>query len=442
MLDEFLNYIRKNRLLKKNYRVLLTVSGGIDSMVMAHLFIKAGIKTGIAHCNFCLRGEESDRDEEFVRDFSENNGIPFYTMRFNTREYACNKGISVQMAARELRYEWFETVRKKNKYNRIAVAHNLNDNIETLLINLTRGTGLTGLTGMKPLNDRIIRPLLFATRDKIADYCRENGIKYREDRSNEETKYTRNKIRHLVIPLLKEINPSIEETLNETSKRLAGAQSIVTDYIENIREKVSIMQEEQILFSIKGISDLRINQAVLFEIFKPYGITGPLLPGLIRLLTGRPGRQIFTKTHRIVRDRSELIVSTLKKSGKKRFEIGRIEDFPDIPYFLSAEVITGESGFRIPDDSSIACLDYEKVKFPVIIRSWEKGDHFFPLGMVQKKKLSDYFIDRKFSILKKDQALVMESEGKIAWIVGERIDNRFKVTGSTSRILMIRSVIF
>ncbi|MDP4221951.1 MAG: tRNA lysidine(34) synthetase TilS [Bacteroidota bacterium] len=440
MLDEFLNYIRKNRLLKKNSRVLLTVSGGIDSMVMAHLFIKAGIKTGIAHCNFCLRGEESDRDEELVRDFSESNRIPFYTMRFNTREYAGNKGISVQMAARELRYEWFETVRKKNKYNCIAVAHNLNDNIETLLINLTRGTGLTGLTGMKPLNDRIIRPLLFATRDKIADYCRENGIEYREDRSNAETKYTRNKIRHLVIPVLKEINPAIEEILNETSKRLAGVQGIVTEYVENIREKISSIRGEQTIFSINRISDLRINQAVLFEIFKPYGITGPLLPDLIRLLAGRPGRQVFTKTHRIVRDRSELIVSTSKISGKKRFEISRIEDFPDVPYILSAEVITGESGFRIPDDNSIACLDYEKVKFPVIIRSWEKGDHFFPLGMDQKKKLSDYFIDRKFSILKKDQVLVMESDGKITWIVGERIDDRFKVTGSTSRILVIWSV--
>ncbi len=439
MLEEFLKYIRENSLLKKNSRILLAVSGGIDSMVMAHLFIRAGIESGIAHCNFSLRGTESDLDEDFVREFSLMNRIPFHTTRFSTRDFAAQKGISVQMAARELRYEWFEKVRKENRYNFIAVAHNLNDNIETLLINLSRGTGLMGLTGMKPLNNTIIRPLLFATRDRIAAYSAENGVGFREDRSNAETKYTRNKIRHLVIPVLKEINPSIEDTLTETARRLSEIQEIIAEYSENTRKQVSSVRGRQIIFNIHSIHALKVSHAIIFELFRPYGITGTLLPDLVRLFTGRSGRQLFTRTHRIIRDRNDLIVSPLKLPEKRRFEISRMEDLQDVPYFLTAAIIPDRAGFKIPADSSIACLDYDTIRFPVIVRSWEKGDYFYPLGMNQKKKLSDYFIDRKFSLLKKEQASVLESDNRIAWIIGERIDDRFKVTPSTTRILMIRS---
>jgi len=438
MFDEFLNYTQEHNLFNSGKRLLLAVSGGIDSMVMAHLFIKLGTNTGIAHCNFCLRGIESDMDEELVRKFADENKIPFYSIRFNTKEYAVNKRISVQMAARELRYEWFEKIREENSFDFIAVAHNLNDNIETLLINLTRGTGLTGLTGMKPSSKKIIRPLLFASRLKIKEYCSNHHIAFREDKTNAETRYTRNKIRHMIIPVLKEINPSIEETLNETVERLAGVDRFVSGHIEGIRTQTSVVKGNTTVFDIYKLLNLQTGKAVLFELFAPFGTTGATSGDLIRLLTGKTGKQIFTRSHRIIRNRNELIVTPLETDMQEYHEICIIEDLLRVPIIASAEVIDASIGFEIPDNQNIACLDLEIISFPVLIRHWKKGDYFFPLGMKHKKKLSDYFVDRKYSLVKKDKALVLESGGKIVWIIGERIDDRFRVTESTPKILVIR----
>ncbi len=439
MLDEFLKYIQENKIIKKNDPVLLAVSGGIDSMVMTHLFIAAGTAIGIAHCNFCLRGKESDLDEEMVKEFADKNKIRFYSKRFATRDYARKKGISLQMAARELRYEWFETLRKENKFASVAVAHNLNDNIETLLINLIRGTGITGLTGMKPVSNKIVRPLLFATRGKIMDYCISNRISYREDKSNAETKYTRNKIRHMVIPVLQEINPSIEETLNETAERVSGIHEIVSEYINGVRKKVSIKRKEGIIFDIDKLRNLHVGKAVIFELFRPFGITGAISGDLIRMLAGRSGRQVFTRTHRILKNRNEILVYPLEPATTQYFEINDISDLSNTPGILSAGIITDLLDYKIPDDQHVACIDYDKVIFPLIIRKWEKGDYFYPLGMKQRKKLSDYFIDRKFSLVKKEKALILETDGKIVWIIGERIDERFRVTETTSKILRIQT---
>jgi len=439
MLDEFLKYIQENKIIKKNDPVLLAVSGGIDSMVMTHLFIAAGTAIGIAHCNFCLRGKESDLDEEMVKEFADKNEIRFYSKRFATRDYASKKGISVQMAARELRYEWFETLRKENKFSSVAVAHNLNDNIETLLINLVRGTGITGLTGMKPVSKKIVRPLLFATRRKIMDYCIANRISYREDKSNAETKYTRNKIRHMVIPVLQEINPSIEETLNETAERLSGIHEIVTEYINGVRKKVSIKRKEGIIFNIDKLRNLHVGKAVIFELFRPFGITGAISGDLIRMLASRSGTQVFTRTHRILKNRNEILVYPLEPATTQYFEINDISDLSDTPGILSAGIITDLLDYKIPDDQHVACIDYDKVIFPLIIRKWKRGDYFYPLGMKQRKKLSDYFIDRKFSLVEKEKALILETDGKIVWIIGERIDERFRVTDTTSRILRIQT---
>ena len=235
MLTKFKKFIVENNLINPGDRILLAVSGGIDSMVMAHLFLHLENETGIAHCNFSLRASESDQDEEMVRSFAAEHDIPFYTARFKTKAFAKKNKLSVQMAARELRYEWFAKIMKERRYDSIAVAHNLNDNIETLLINLTRGTGLAGLTGMKPVSNGIIRPLLFATRLDIIAYCNHHSIIFREDKSNADTKYTRNKIRHLVIPVLKEINPSIETTLSETAERFSGINAILSEYISGMK---------------------------------------------------------------------------------------------------------------------------------------------------------------------------------------------------------------
>ena len=439
MLNDFKKFIAENNLIKPGDRILLAVSGGIDSMVMTHLFLQLGIEIGIAHCNFSLRARESDKDEEMVRKYAADHNIPFYFNRFETKAFAKKRGLSVQMAARELRYTWFEEIRKENRYDTIAVAHNLNDNIETLIINLTRGTGITGLTGMRPASNRIIRPLLFATRQNITGYCNQHRIIFREDKSNADTKYTRNKIRHLIIPVLKEINPSIETTLNETAERFTGINEIVSEYISGLRERISEQKMEFITFNISLLKTHLHNKAVLFELFKPYGITNVMLKDLMTLIDGKTGGQIFTNTHRIIKNRKELIVSH-EDIGKVTFYIIKnIPGFRKVPGITSAGYVNITDKFEIPSDPFIACIDSEKVSFPLMIRKWKAGDHFYPLGMKQKKKLSDYFIDNKYSRLDKENIYILESDEKIVWIIGDRIDNRFRITKSTKKALIIKA---
>ena len=300
MIERFRNFIDKNSLINKGDRILLAVSGGIDSMVMTHLFLMSGYGIGIAHCNFALRAGESDNDEDLVKAFAAEHNIPFFSIRFETKSYSKENGISVQMAARELRYAWFEKIRSQNGFNSIAVAHNLNDNIETLLINLTRGTGIAGLTGMRPSSNRIIRPLLFATRKEISEYSEHRKITYREDKSNADTKYLRNKIRHEVLPLLREINPSIESTLNETIEILTGSNEIINDYIKVLREKVTQkLKDESISFNIILLLPHIHNRAVLFELFRPFGIGEVSMSDLINIIKWKNRR---TAVYRIAQN--------------------------------------------------------------------------------------------------------------------------------------------
>ena len=336
MLTEFNMFIADNSLIGPTDRVVLAVSGGIDSMVMAHLFIQSGYKTAIAHCNFSLRGEESDKDEELVRQFAILNNLPFFTVRFDTNAYCSDNGLSIQMAARELRYKWFDEIMIENNFSLLAVAHNINDNIETFIINLTRGTGIAGLAGIKPLSNRIIRPLLFATRSKIEEYCNQNNVYYREDMSNEDTKYTRNKIRHKIIPVLKEINPSIESTLNETAERFAGITEIVSKYVSEIREKISEEKGDLTSYNLTKLLPHSQNRTLLFEIFKPYGITGAMLNDLVSIIAGKSGGQLFTSTHRIVKNRKEIIISHEESINNDCFLIGNIDDFLKVPGIESA----------------------------------------------------------------------------------------------------------
>jgi tRNA(Ile)-lysidine synthase len=438
MLKEFNKFIAENNLIKPDDRILLAVSGGIDSMVMTHMFLQLGNEMGIAHCNFSLRARESDKDEEMVRKYASEHNIPFYSTRFETKAFAKKNGLSVQMAARELRYTWFEEIRKKNRYDKIAVAHNLNDNIETLLINLIRGTGITGLTGMRPASNRIVRPLLFATRLDIAGYCKQHQIIFREDKSNADTKYTRNKIRHLIIPVLKMINPSLETTLNETAERFTGINEIVSEYISGLKKIVSKEKGEIIVFNISLLKSNLYNKAVLFELFKPFGITNVMLNDLMKVIDGKTGGQIFTYSHRIIKNRKEIIISHEDHGDETFYSSKNITEFRKVTNIASAMYVHVTDKFEIPSDPGMACIDSEKVSFPLIIRKWKAGDHFYPMGMKQKKKLSDYFIDNKYSRLDKESILILESHGKIVWIIGDRIDNRFKITKSTMKALIIK----
>jgi tRNA(Ile)-lysidine synthase len=417
-------------------KVLLTVSGGIDSMVMAYLFLQTGADLGIAHCNFTLRGTESDLDEKMVSEFAFNNKIPFHSIRFKTLEYSKEKGISVQMAARDLRYDWFEKIRNEIGYDHIAVAHNLNDNIETLLINLVRGTGIAGLSGIKPCSGHIIRPLLFATRDEISKFAYDHGIKFREDRSNADTKYLRNKIRHKIIPVLREINPSVEKTLSETAGRFSSAERIIAEFVEYVRTKAFSDRDGYISVNLSLLQSYLPNTVLLFELFRPFGSTDISMEDLGHIINGRTGASLSTSTHVIVKNRQELLIY---KGSREKFE-------PEFVYSPAGLIETGKvrsarvesvtGKFNIPGPP-VQCFDYNKISFPLIIREWKEGDFFFPLGMDKRKKLSDYFIDKKYSAFDKANALVLESEEKIICILGERIDNRFRVTETTRNVLII-----
>lgn len=439
MITEFKKYIEENSLLRSGDRVLAAVSGGIDSMVLADLLHNSGINFGIAHCNFCLRGSESDDDEKLVRDYAEENKRAFYSIRFNTMEYAGANGISIEMAARKLRYEWFEKIRSENDFDHVAVAHNLNDNIETMLLNLTRGTGITGLTGIRPKSGRIIRPLLFATRKSIEEYCRKSGTEYREDRSNSDTHIKRNKIRHEVIPILREINPSVEFTLNDTTERLLDVNRIFISFTDSIRKGLFIDTGDMLTVRTAKLKPHLDNRAVLYELFRPFGITGSLLTSLIRIIRGRTGGQIFTSSHRIIRDRKELVITEYLTLPDEFRIIDTFYDLERSHFFTSAKIVDMHPGFVILPDRSMAFLDNDKILFPLIIRKWKPGDYFYPLGMETRKKLSDYFIDRKYSRLKKEQTYILESGGKIVWILGERIDNRFRITKATSKALILKT---
>jgi tRNA(Ile)-lysidine synthase len=439
MLAALNKFIAENNIISHGDKILLTVSGGIDSMVMAHLFLHLPYETAIAHCNFSLRGKESDGDEQLVKSFAEANGKPFFTTRFDTKSYAKNNNISVQMAARELRYKWFEKIRSDNNYDLIAVAHNLNDNIETLIINLTRGTGLTGLSGIRPVSGKIIRPVMFATRDSIKEYCKKHSIEYREDRSNAETKYTRNKIRHLVLPVLKEINPSIETTLASTCERISGINKVVNSLVSDIKKKISRTAGNNLLIDIETLQEYLTNKSLLFEIFKEWNISNYQIDDLLNVIHGRSGGMLITDSHRIVKNRSELIIVENTKSEADSFIVRNAELLGVIPWIISSEIVIIDESFRIPADPVFSCLDLQKLTFPLTVRRWKAGDHFFPLGMNKKKKLSDYFIDNKISITDKENKIIIESDGKIACVLGDKIDDRYKITAETNKALLIKS---
>ncbi|MGQ9619867.1 MAG: tRNA lysidine(34) synthetase TilS [Bacteroidales bacterium] len=438
MLEEFLKYIKDNRLAEKSHRILLAVSGGIDSMVMADLFGRTHFDTGIAHCNFKLRGKDSEQDELFVKDFAVRTGKPLYCKSFDTKEYAERKGISIEMAARELRYGWFEDIRKKNGYDLIALAHNMSDNIETILLNLSRGTGITGLTGMRPGNGRLIRPLLFASRQAIEEYARTRSVAYRIDRSNAELKYKRNRIRHQIIPIFREINPSFDATITETAKRFSEFQEILEGFIKGIREYAVKEKNNTVIFDLKKLSGFKPLKTILFELFRQYGISPGQLKILERFFYGRTGSVLLTASHRLIKNRDEIIVTGLPEKEKKEYLVDNIDGFQRLPFIETAELIQINSEFKPEADSSAAFLDAESVAFPVTIRKWNPGDRFQPLGMSSHKKLSDYFTDRKYSIAYKEKIFVMESAGEIIWILGERIDDRYKITGNTHKVLIIR----
>ena len=440
MIQRFVNYIKDNQLFNKNETILVGVSVGIDSVVLLDLLDKSGFSAAIAHCNFRLRGNESDQDEQLVVELSEKYDIPLYKTAFNTADYALEHKISIEMAARELRYRWFESTRLTHHFDWIAVAHHRDDQLETFFLNLCRGTGLTGLTGMRPVNGKLVRPLLFASREEIEKYRIDHHLDYREDASNMSLDYQRNKIRHNLLPLMETLNPSFRDGLIRTMGYLEDISRICDLAIRQAWERVAIRRGKEYHLSIAELKLLDPISAYLFEFLKPFGFNSLVVSDIISSIEGISGKQFLSHSHRLIHDRGSFILIPLKNSERNHFYLEEGGHEMSIPVHLKIGTSPRRDNFKIPDSRFVACIDREKVQFPLLIRKWKRGDYFKPLGMSGFKKLSDFFIDSKLSLSEKEKVWIVANGEQIVWIIGHRLDDRYKITTATNQVLKLEVV--
>jgi len=435
VLEQLLNHINRFALCNTTDKILLAVSGGLDSMVMFHLLKDAGLTVGVVHCNFQLRGDESMADEELVREVCLRYNIPVYVKKFDTTDYAAAQKISIQMAARELRYSYFEEVLEAEGYDFIATAHHFNDTIESIFLNLVRGTGIEGLAGIASKKGKVIRPLNFATREMILEYALQQKIFWREDSSNFSDDYQRNILRHHVMPRLKEMNPGFEETFRYTHERLLGAISFAQTYINGFQSSAVTVNDPKTTVDIRKIQQSPSPSVLLWELTKDFGFNYDQCRQMVN--DHQPGKLFFSPSHQLLVDRTHYIIERKQAS---RFLTRVIEKgqskVGEIPFQLRMRVVA-KADFQLLKDSSLAQLDSDKVQFPLVWRKWQAGDYFIPLGMRQEKKLSDFLIDLKVPFNAKADITVLESAGDIVWVVGYRINERYKITADTQRILVI-----
>lgn len=437
LLSAFVEFNRKNRLAGPKKKVLLTVSGGLDSIAMCQLFHEAKFPFSIAHCNFQLRGDESDEDEKLVKDSANKYGVQFWTKRFNTTDFAAQKNLSIQVAARELRYTWFDELRKEHQFDLIATAHHLNDNIETIIYNLTKGTGIRGLRGIPVKHGYIIRPLLFAQREQLAQYQQLHQLSYREDSSNSSLKYTRNKIRHQIIPLLKEINPSLENTLSGKIELLNQIEQLYEREFKKTSKQLFLQRGEDIYIPILQVKKTKHAHSVLYEYLKDYNFTSTQVENMLDCVYEEAGKQFLTSKARIIKDRRFFILTRL---ADFRFSMQHIYD-KDEELILGKHKLKVTKLNTIPNlktDKQTAILDADKLEFPLIARPWKSGDYFYPFGMgMKKKKLKKFFHDEKVPLHEKEQIWVIESNKKIVWVAGYRPDERFKVSPQSTDVIKL-----
>lgn len=433
MLKQFAKHIKSQFPFVEESKLLLAVSGGMDSVVLAYLCKKMELHFALAHCNFNLRGLESDSDEEFVIDLAENLDVEVFVESFDCEAYAEENKLSTQVAARELRYNWFEELCNQLGFDYVLTAHHADDNLETFLINLSRGTGLDGLMGIPMINGHIIRPLLPFSRDQILDYAKDQNFHWREDSSNLSSKYLRNRLRHDVIPKLKEINPKFLDNFLSTQEHLEESHIILEDRLDDIYESIiETISEEAIYFNVEAISNLSNPKAYMYYFFKDYGFTA--WDDIVGLLKSQSGKQVFSKTHRLIKDRKTLILTNLNANESLQFLVHDIENPFQVPlgimHFDAADSVEKSTKNSI-------CVDKELLKLPLVIRKWQEGDYFYPFGMKGKKKLSKFFKDEKLSLPQKENVWLLCSQDKIVWVIGKRQDKRFKVTNRTKKILKI-----
>lgn len=438
MLEKFESFVSDNNLFSKDDRILIALSGGVDSVVLSHLMCRANYKISLAHCNFHLRDEESNRDEAFVRSWAKENNIPLFVKEFDTYQYMKENKLSLEMAARDLRYNWFNSLLESEGFTCLCTAHHLDDSIETFFINLLRGTGIAGLHGIKVKNDKIVRPLLFATREEILSYANQNNISYVEDSTNSETKFTRNKIRHNLFPVLREINPNFEFALKKDIEYLNDTEFIFRREIEKTKKEIIETEQEVIKIKISKLKQLNPMKIYLYEILSEYGFNETNINDILSCLDEISGKQFFSKTHRLVKDRHYIFIDVIKNNTTNDFFlIDNCQSSLIHPLKMQIELLRDLKFINISKDKNIAMLDADLLKFPLILRKWRQGDSFVPFGMKKEKKLSDYFTSNKYSLLDKENQWILCSEEKIVWLVAERIDDRFRISNKTKNILKI-----
>ncbi len=428
MKNKVQHFITEKSLFKKKDKLILAISGGADSICLMHVLLALGYSFELAHCNFNLREKESDADENFVIGLAKKHQLKIHVKQFDTLAYADENKISTQMAARDLRYAWFEKLLVKSSAKYLAIAHHANDDVETFFINLVRGSGLKGFLGIKEKNNAIVRPLLFVSRLEIEQYLKERGLVFREDSSNASVKYLRNKIRHELIPLLSEMNPSIQQTVKDEMRILEDVSQIYACKVKEVRKDLIQEKNGIVKFEIAELLALNPLHSYLYELLSPYGFFN--VEPISKALQGQSGKQFFSATHQLVVDRENIFISRLNKDIEA-FEITKKTTSLVHPLDIKFKVTADKT---IIYDNDIAQLDFEKLKFPLTLRKWKQGDKFMPLGMKRFKKLSNFFIDNKFSIIDKQEQWLLCSDVDVVWLVGSRIDERYKLESNTKKV--------
>lgn len=434
MRDTVRAYIEKYQLLEESCPVLVGLSGGADSIALLTLLVKLGYSCIAAHCNFHLRGEESMRDERFAEEYAKTLQVPFLKTDFDTEQYAAANHLSIEMAARELRYNWFEEKRSETGAQAIAVAHHRDDSVETVLMNLVRGTGIRGMSGIRPKNGYVVRPLLCVTRKEITAWLDAGNISYVTDSTNLSDAYTRNFIRLRILPLLEEINPSVRTAIARTADHLSAAEAVYMHVVEQAKAEVL---DEGNRISIPALMHYPSPDAILYELLKAYNFSRIVSEDIYASLEGEPGKLFFSPTHRLVKDRDYLLLSSIETKPEQTYVLSGNEEKWVGPVELSFNRVVISENFHIRKDKNIAYFDYDKLAFPLTLRTWKDGDWFIPFGMKGRKKLSDYFSDRKFSRFEKERVWLLCSGNDIIWIVGERPDNRYSIGSATKCALIV-----
>ena len=432
MQELFNTHIEKSFPELKTSKFLLACSGGIDSVVLAHLCVNANLDFELAHCNFKLRGEESDKDEEFALKLGLNIGKKIYVTNFETIDYSYLNKVSIQVAARELRYDWFAKIQQENAIKYLVTAHHADDNLETFIINLSRGSGIDGLKGIPHNTDVIKRPLLPFSQEQIMAYAQTNMLKWREDKSNADTKYLRNKIRHQIVPLLKELHPTFLDNFTNTQHYLEQTAAIVDNTLSKVKRSLFLSENNRYKISIEKLKELHPLKGYIYGLFKSYGFTE--WQNVAGLLEAMSGKEIHSKTHRLVKNRGYLLLTTLEEVLNKEFVVKESMDAVKDPVVMDISLVESV------EERSLNTLyvDKETLKYPLTIRKWKKGDYFYPFGMHGKKKLSKFFKDEKIDVLSKESQWLLCSDDQIVWVIGKRADNRFKITSETKHVLKFK----